>query len=455
MKRFLVYATALSWTTALTLAACGEERAPVRPSDSEDGGGDAGSTGTAGASSTGGNGSGGAGTGGQIEVGERIAGTEHYDCTDAEGSLPALELVTITDGFDAPILVTHAPGDTERLFVVELGGLIRIVRDGAIEDAPFLDLSTKVIRSHSEQGLLGLAFHPSFDETGLFYVHYSAPNGNPGSGDTLIEEYRVSDDPDVADVDSARTVLRQSQPDQNHNGGTISFGIDGLLYVFLGDGGGSGDQYHNSQTLTSLLGKVLRIDPRRDGDADYTIPPGNLREELDEALPEIWDYGMRNPYRANFDACTGHLYIGDVGQGELEEIDIERVLDGRRNYGWPIMEGLSCYAASTCDQEGLTLPVADFENIGGSAILGGAVYRGASIPALRGAYFYADYGHGRIWNLRFDGTTASTPISLTDELNPPAGLTSIQNGGDGELYLTQYGDPGMPGSGVLLRISAQ
>lgn len=379
-----------------------------------------------------------------------IPGTESYDCSDATGDVPTLELVPIATGFTRPVLVTHAPGDTERLFVVEQGGVIRIISDveaGTILDEPFLDLGERVTRRGNEQGLLGLAFHPNYVQNGRFYVHYSAGASLDESeeGDTIIEEYIVDpNNSDRAEIGSARRVLHVAQPAENHNGGTITFGPDDLLYIGLGDGGGGGDRFGNGQNLDTLLGKILRIDPDARGDAAYTTPPDNLRGA-------IWDYGLRNPYRFNFDTCTGDLYIGDVGQDAWEEIDVERGGKGKKNYGWPVMEGLVCYQAESCDRDGLTAPVAVFDRIGGTSVVGGAVYRGSAIPALRGTYFYADTGNRRIWSFTSNGDEISEPVNRSDEILVGV-ITSIQNGGDGELYFTDFADLG--DGGQVLRLEA-
>jgi len=380
-------------------------------------------------------------TGGSGGLPSRIPGSDGYNCDPPSGEEPVLTLTPVATDLNYPVLVTHAPND-DRLFIVQLDGKVKILQGETVKTEPFLDLGDKVQiggGGGDERGLLGLAFAPDYAESGLLYVHYSAGGAlepDHERGDTIIEEYRVSADPDRVDPASARVVFSYPQPANNHNGGSINFGLDGYLYIGLGDGGGGGDPNGNGQNVETPLGAILRIDPRQDGDSPYRIPAGNLFDEVDNAAPEIWDMGLRNPFRWNFDACTGDMYIGDVGQGAFEEIDIELALDGRRNYGWNVMEGFSCYGAEECDKTGLTLPVLDYPSEGsGASVTGGAVYRGSKIPALRGAYFYADYVKNRVWSVIFDRTEqkVTNPVSYTQDLNLSSPV-AIQNGPDGELY---------------------
>lgn len=367
----------------------------------------------------------------------------------------------VAEDFERPLLVTHAPNDTSRLFVLEQSGVIKIVKGTTTEAEAFLDIEDKVAFSgeaYDERGLLGLAFHPDYDDNGLFYVHYSggADTDPSSSGSTsTIEEYQVSDsDPDLADDASGRVVFTADHTDYfNHNGGTITFGPDGFLYAFLGDGGDANNSLGNADDVTSPLGKVLRFDPTGAAAGDYTAPTsGNLIDDEPTALPIIWDYGLRNPFRANFDGCTGDLYIADVGQSSREEVNVEAPGDGRRNYGWSTMEGTTCFQAATCDQTGLTLPVAEYDNAGGQAVIGGTVYRGTEIPALRGTYFFADQLSGTIRTFVYDGTTnLQTLTDRTDALNPDGVFTSIQNDASGEIYGTMFGS----GGGVLVKLEVE
>ena len=385
----------------------------------------------------------GGGTGGGT-TGATTGGTGNgssADCSAAEGDVPPLTLTPFATGINVPVDLTYPPGD-DRMFVITLDGNIRIIKDGQVVETPFLSLGSKVVvggNLGNERGLLGIAFHPDYATNGLFYVHYSAGQGITGAsdGDTVIEEYHVSSDPDVADPASARVVLTVDQPNgqSNHKGGTIAFGSDDLLYIGLGDGGGGGDTTGNGQNTGVLLGKILRIDPVESGDMPYTTPADNLAMTAAEAAPEIWDYGLRNPFRFSFDVCNGDLYIGDVGQDTYEEITIEKAGDGRKNYGWNTMEALHCFGGATCDQDGITPPLIEIADPTATSITGGSVYRGSAIPALRGAYFYADYMQNNAWYTFYDRDAHSveTPTSVSQDLNVN-NVVAIKNGPDGELY---------------------
>ncbi len=368
---------------------------------------------------------------------DRVPGTDGFDCSPATSTVPVLAAEPfVTTGLDEPLLVTFEPsGRPDRLFIVERAGRVRLVEGGQLMDEPFLDIKSKVSLG-GERGLLGMAFHPDYERNGLFYLHYS--DGMNDSGDTVIEEYAVEGDADVANPDSARRVLTVEQPYSNHNGGSINFGADGHLYIALGDGGSGGDPQGHGQNLDSLLGKILRIDPEQDADLPYRIPMGNLKDRIPSAAPEIWDYGLRNPFRTTFDGCTGDLYIGDVGQDSFEELDIEKRLDGGRNYGWKVTEGNACFQpTSACDDAGITGPVWDYGRNSGTSITGGAVYRGRAIEGLRGTYVFADYGSGAIWTTVYDrdARTISTPRSVSTDLNNVTQIVAINNGSGGELYL--------------------
>jgi glucose/arabinose dehydrogenase len=399
------------------------------------------------------------GTGGAPASDNPIAGTASYDCSESSGQVPELSLTQIPGQLTAPVDLAHPPNDN-RLFVITLGGDVRVFKDGQLLPTPALSLGNRVAVGGApgdERGLLGIAFHPDFAQNGLFYLHHSAGQGIQGAAtsDTVIVEYKMSaDNPDVADPASARIVLTVAQPNNgggfnNHKGGAINFGPNKLLFIGLGDGGGSGDQHQppNGQSTTSLLGKILRINPLASGSDAYTNPPDNLIADVPAAAPEIWDYGLRNPFRSSFDACTGDLYIGDVGQNQWEEIDVEKAGEGHKNYGWNRMEGLHCFnpqmqdtSPADCDKSGITLPQIEVADEEGTSITGGSVYRGASIPALRGVYFYADYAQNKVWWTRYDRTagTVSTSTSVTQQLNPRQ-IVAIRNGNDGELYFVSLG----------------
>ncbi len=300
----------------------------------------------------------------------------------------ALEPV-VTRGLSNPVLVTHAGGRSGRLFVVEQPGRIRIVANGTLAPAPFLDLSSRVL-SGGERGLLGLAFHPDYSRNGRYFVNYT----RRPDGDTVIAEYHVSTDPNVSER-TERVLLVIDQPYANHNGGMIAFGADGFLYIGMGDGGSSGDPENRAQNPQELLGKMLRIDVNRG--SPYTIPPDNPFVD-GGGRPEIWALGLRNPWRFSFDRQTHELYAGDVGQNAWEEIDVVR---RGGNYGWRLMEGAHCFNPQACDRQGLELPVAEYANGSGRcSVTGGYVYRGAAIPRLAGMYIYGDFCSGEIFGLR-------------------------------------------------------
>jgi len=328
-----------------------------------------------------------------------------------------------------------APGDTSRLFIVEKTGAIRIAIGGQLNPRPFLDLSARVSRG-SEQGLLGLAFHPQYATNRKFYVDYTDLDGN-----SHIVEFLASANPDSA-TSVEREILFVDQPAPNHNGGRLTFGSDGYLYIGFGDGGGAGDTYRNGQNLGALLGKILRIDPS--SGAPYAVPPGNPFAGRTGARPEIWDYGLRNPWRFTFDRMTGDLWIADVGQNLWEEVDEEPKGAGGRNYGWNIMEGMHCYGRSTCDQTGLTLPVAEYGHADGCSITGGFVYRGSEIPEIQGQYFYGDYCTGIVRSFRIDSGKAIDARDWTPALRRQSGgamegLSSFGQDARGELYLCLLG----------------
>ncbi len=351
---------------------------------------------------------------------------------EAEGQVP-VRLQAVATGLDFPLLVTSPPGDTRRLFVVEKGGRIRVVEDGRLLAVPFLDLSSEVSKG-GEQGLLGLAFHPRYGSTGRFFVNYT-----DGAGDTRVVRFQVSSDPNVADPASATLVLAVDQPYPNHNGGHIAFGPDRFLYVGLGDGGSGNDPQGHGQNVGTLLGALLRIDVDRTGQGRaYTIPPDNPFVGRAGARPEIWSYGLRNPWRFSFDRETGDLYIGDVGQNAREEVDVSVGPQAGRglNYGWAIMEGTLCRDAAGCQGRGFTLPVLEYgtRDRGNCSVTGGYVYRGAVIPDLRGTYFYADYCAGWVRSFRYaDGR-------VTDRLDwrtlaPGGQIPSFGEDAAGELYV--------------------
>ncbi len=318
-----------------------------------------------------------------------------------------------------------APAGDARIFVVEQGGTIRILRSGDLLPVPFLDIGDR-ISSGGERGLLSLAFHPRFDDNGVFFINFT-----DAAGDTRVERWTVGPDPDVADAASARLVLAVDQPFANHNGGHLRFGPDGFLYVGMGDGGSGGDPGGNGQNRETLLGAILRLDV--DAGDPYAIPPGNPFAGHPSFRPEIWAWGVRNPWRIAFDAPSGLLYVADVGQNRREEIDVVPADAGGLNFGWNIMEGSDCYGAADCDRTDLVLPVAEYDHSIGCSVTGGEVYRGTGIPAIRGLYFYADYCSGWLRSFRFDGATAVEHAEW--DVGRLGNVVSFGTDGAGELYI--------------------
>jgi len=351
-----------------------------------------------------------------------------------------IRLETIAQGFDAPLVVTNAGDGSGRLFVAEQGGLIFELRNGRAGAAPFLDLSN-LTEASGEQGLLGLAFHPAYEDNGRLFVNYT-----DNSGDTVIAEYRAQT-PHRAEPQSARTVLTFDQPYANHNGGGLTFGPDGYLYIATGDGGSAGDPEGNGQALDTLLGKLLRIDVDRGRkEGGYAVPADNPFLDRSGARPEIWAYGLRNPWRFSFDRATGRVWIGDVGQSNLEEINrasLRRA--GGANFGWNIMEGRSCFATEGCRRAGLEPPVTQYNHEDGCSVTGGYVYRGAAQPELTGGYFFGDFCSGKVWALdsTVDGFKRPTELLDTDHA-----ISSFGESEEGELFLTDLA------SGRILRVVA-
>ncbi|HEX2897787.1 MAG TPA: PQQ-dependent sugar dehydrogenase [candidate division Zixibacteria bacterium] len=360
--------------------------------------------------------------------------------TMAKSQTP-LAIDTVASGLVNPVLVTFAPGDSTRIFILEQPGRIRVVRNDTLIVTPFMDIDPIVGSSGSEQGLLGLAFHPNYQSNKFFYVNYTNNSGN-----TVVARYSVTGNPDVADPNSALTILTIAQPFSNHNGGMIAFGpSDGYLYIGMGDGGSGGDPGNRAQNPLNILGKMLRIDVN--SGSPYAIPPSNPFVGNGSYLPEIWALGLRNPWRFSFDRVTGDLWTADVGQGEIEEIDFQDGSStGGENYGWRLMEGDSCFdPPDMCDTlVGLAGPVT-FYTHGGSpfrcSVTGGYVYRGCAIPDLQGHYFYGDYCSGQIWSFRYDGVNISDSTQRTSDL--AAGSIGISSFGEdfyGELYICSHGN---------------
>lgn len=345
----------------------------------------------------------------------------------------SLELQVVVPGLSFPVFLTAAPGDPSRLFVIEKVGRIRIIKNGTLLPTPYLNFTGQVALD-LEQGLLGMAFQPDYATSGRFFVYYTDLSFN-----LHVARFHVSAvNPDSAVSTPDLDVITIPHPGEtNHNGGMIAFGPDGMLYVAVGDGGGADDPSGNGQDRTDLLGSLLRLDVS--GSGPYTVPVDNPFSSPNR--PEIWSYGLRNPWRFSFDRSNGDLYIGDVGQGDVEEVDVATTANGRGrglNFGWNTMEGDRCFnPGSGCVTTGLTLPVVTYDHGEGCSINGGYVYRGSAMPWLAGTYFYADYCAGFVRSFRFAGGNATDPSSWpTLTVNHP---TSFGQDADGELYLCTQG----------------
>jgi glucose/arabinose dehydrogenase len=342
---------------------------------------------------------------------------------------PALAARLVVSGLRLPLDLKSVPDDRERLYVVEQGGRIRVVRNGQLQATPFLDISDRTDGT-GERGLLGLAFHPRFAENGRFFVNFTQAVG----GATVIAEFHAPSR-DTADAGSRRVLLVVPQPYANHNGGGLAFGSDGFLYVALGDGGSGGDPRGNGQSLETPLGKILRIDV--DSATPYAVPADNPFVSTPGAVPEIWAYGLRNPFRFSFERATGNLYIGDVGQGAREEIDVGLASrGGGENYGWNVTEGTACYDPPTgCDTTGITMPVLDYTHREGCAVTGGYVYEGCRMPDLVGTYFYGDFCSGFVRSFRYVAGQVTEKRDWTSGLAGIDHITSFGTDADGEIYV--------------------
>jgi glucose/arabinose dehydrogenase len=352
----------------------------------------------------------------------------------------SLGISLVKSGFSSPVLVTNAGDGSGRLFVVEQTGRIRILKGSTLLATPFLDLHT-AISCCGERGLLGLAFHPSYPAVPYFYVNFTDTHGN-----TAIDRFTVSSNKDVANRQSGLRLLTIAQPYANHNGGGIAFGPDHYLYIGMGDGGSAGDPGNRAQSLSSLLGKMLRIDVNHTaGTKKYAVPATNPYVGK-TGLDEIWSRGLRNPWRWSFDRATGALWIGDVGQDRYEEIDRSTKSSttpaGKAaNYGWNVMEGRACYKPPTgCSTSGKVLPLVTYAHASTStancAVTGGYVYRGKAYPVLVGGYVFGDYCSGRIWVVSATAAAPATPTLVRSTLaSPRLAISSFGESESGELYV--------------------
>lgn len=344
----------------------------------------------------------------------------------AKAASHTMRLEQVGDRFQSPVYVTSPAGDS-RLFVVEQAGRIRVVKNGVASPTPFLDITSRV-KSGGEQGLFSVAFHPNYRTNGYLYVDFTDKHG-----DTHIERFKVSANADIADSASSLLILKIGQPYANHNGGLVMFGPDGMLYIGMGDGGSGGDPKGNGQNRNALLGKILRINVSRT--EPYSIPVGNPYANGADGKPEVWATGIRNPWRFAFDRSAGLLYIADVGQGELEEVDVVQASRAGVNYGWNVMEGEACYRPSSgCNKSGLEMPALTYKHIANAcSITGGFVYRGRRVPSIAGHYFYADYCAGWVRSFKYLNGVATDKREWTI---PDIGhIVSFGEDSSGELYV--------------------
>lgn len=380
-----------------------------------------------------------------------------------DASWPTISLAPFVNGLSSPVGLVNAGDGSGRLFVVERAGTIRIIKNGAVQPGNFLDIHARVSQDGGERGLLSLAFPPDYARRGYFFVYFTRPDGN-----NQISRFYVTANPDVADPNSEEIFLTISHPNfGNHNGGTLLFGPDGYLYLGTGDGGGGGDPDGNGQNKNTLLGKLLRLDVQLGGDPPasvshgvylpfvagreldtpaYKIPATNPYVGQSGARGEVWAIGLRNPWRMSFDRQTGDLFIGDVGQSAVEEIDFQPASSiGGENYGWNLCEGSQSYppGGSCLPPANYQAPVAEYTHIDNNcSVTGGYMYRGTAYPALQGIYFYADFCSGKVWGLQKSGAAWASNLLLNTTYN----ISSFGEDEAGEVYVVSL-------SGDILRLT--
>ena len=371
-----------------------------------------------------------------------------------------LSSLLIADGYKKPVFITSYPNNAKLLYIVEQAGLIKIINDGKKLSRPFFDINKRVVnpnRPGDERGLLGFAFHPNHTNNGKFYINYMDNDGN-----TIISEFSTNSEL-RANHKSERIILKLKQPYGNHNGGDIQFGPDGYLYISIGDGGKAGDPLNAGQDLSSLFGKIIRIDIEQ---KPYGIPKSNPFFGQKDKREEIWAWGLRNVWRFSFDKQTGDKYLADVGQNKWEEVNFEPASSkGGLNYGWRIMEANHCYdPKENCPTEGLIKPIIEYPNdanhpafafriieelsfsetdVEGCSVTGGYVYRGQKIKSMQGQYIFGDYCSGNIWTLKVVNGKAINFKNRTEEINIGGGefttyISSFGQDSDGEIYIIDY-----------------
>lgn len=346
----------------------------------------------------------------------------------------AIRLTSAFSGFENPVHITHAGDGSNRLFVVEQAGVIRVIQNGTVQPQPFLDIRGRV-QSGGEEGLLSMAFSPNFQTNGRFYVYYTNRNG-----DNVVSRFSTGAASSAIASSEQQIILLEHPGFNNHNGGQLAFGPDGFLYIGTGDGGGGGDPNNNAQNPNSLQGKMLRLDVESGGTRPYNIPANNpFNAPNDTIRDEIWAVGLRNPWRFSFDRLTGDLFIADVGQGAFEEINYQPAASsGGQNYGWRLMEGPQRFNSFSGDISTLTLPVSSYPHSQGRSITGGFVYRGSD-PALQGIYLYGDFANGRIWGLRREGSLWENRLLI----DSPYGISTFGQDEQGNLWVADYFDGGI------------
>ncbi len=343
--------------------------------------------------------------------------------------LLGLGYAPVATGLQDPVQIVSPDGDARNYLVLKRGEIIELADDGTV--LPYLDIRS-LIRSGGERGLLSLAFHPQFAEQGLLYIHYTNNSSN-----TVIAQLRVPPGAQEPDPESLQVLFEVDQPASNHNGGMIQFGPDGYLYIALGDGGGANDRFGNGQRTSTILGSIVRIDVDSFGDEPFSVPADNPLVGVDDADGRIWAYGLRNPWRFWIDAQSSSIYIGDVGQGQYEEVDVVDLDPVGYNFGWPITEGLHCFKGSGCNEEGLTPPVieVDHNDAATCSISGGVVYRGSAIPELDGHYFYSDFCGGYLRSFLMIDGEATEQTDWTDQVGRLDSVASFGVGADREMYI--------------------
>lgn len=360
---------------------------------------------------------------------------------NAEPPAITVKVQQVTDNLHSPTAAAF-PGNGD-MWITEQPGLIRVVKNGKLQDAPLLDLRSKMLkvnRGYEERGLLGICLHPQFKSNKKFYVFYSTLTTGKFDHKDVIAEYKLSPNSDKIDPNSGKVILSADKPDGNHDGGCIGFGPDGYLYISFGDGGGQGDKhgdFGNGQNTNTLLGKILRIDVN--GEAPYSVPKSNPFVGKKDMRPEIWAYGFRNPYRFSFDKVSGKLFAGDVGQDLWEEVDI--VTKGA-NYGWRLMEGTHCYnPANGCDIKGITMPITEYSHTEGISVIGGYVYNGKQVPVLKSKYVFADWV-GKMFYLQKAGALWNRGKIVFQNIPPNLKIIGFSQDAAGEVYVMTNADTG-------------